>query len=175
MGLFGSKTKKKEEEKPLFTLNSQPYQSQTESPELPEFPSPPEEGDSFSEFPTYEPTISDIKKEVRGETDEEYNIPVRNHGLSGKKMVGASSAASLDYSKEFEFKEEKPLFVRIDAYKEVMHSLHALKAKLEDAEQLFRALEEIKAQEQDKLDEWKKDLQNIKEKLISIDKDLFEV
>jgi len=39
----------------------------------------------------------------------------------------------------------------------------------------LRAFEDVKSQEEEKLESWRKDLQNIKDKLFSIDKELFEV
>ncbi len=161
MGLF---TKKKEMPKADDSKPSFGY----EMPKMAEFPSLSDE----HEFPSYEPTISDIKKGVGGE--EEVEIPIREKPFIGKKMLGAEFTAS-ERPMQKQMAEDKPLFVKIDKYKDVLNTVDAIKSKLEDAEELIRAFEEVRTQEGDKLESWKKDLQNVKEKLLSIDRDLFEV
>jgi len=183
MGLFGL-GKKKEDDKKFSNAPShlsQPQQT-TSMPSLPEFPSLDEE--EVSGFPKYEPTVADIKKEVAKSNDDDVFIPTRNQDTN-KKMVSATQVQqsvqqsfempSVSSSKRFSAGEEKPLFVKIDSYKQAMHTLDALKAKLEDAEEVLRAFEDIKSQEDMKLESWKRDLQNMKDKLFSIDKELFEV
>ena len=129
-------------------------------PEFPEFPSLTEE--EFPEFPTYEPTVSDIKEEVDKGSDD-FEVPVRD-----SKKIDIKPERNLPES-------GKPLFVQIDKYKDVMHTMDAIKAKLDDVDKLLDNLDQIKTEEDRKLEDWKRDLQNIKEKLVSVDRDLFEV
>lgn len=177
MALFGF-GKKKEEEKKASAITQQVSQM-PEIPNLPEFPSLDEE--EFSDFPKYEPTLADIKKEIT-KGDEEFTVPVRDQSLSGKKMTNFSQSETNApaFVPETPARQsigmgEKPLFVKIDNYKQAMHTLDALKAKLDDAEEVLRAFEDVKAQEDEKLEAWKRDIQNMKDKLFSIDKELFEV
>ena len=71
MGLFSKKRK----EEALTTAKT------PESlPELPEFPEMHDElQEDVVEFPSYEPTIKDIKGEV-GKEDEEFEVPKRERG-----------------------------------------------------------------------------------------------
>lgn len=71
--------------------------------------------------------------------------------------------------------EEKPLFVKIDRYKEVMSTLNELKAKLKNATDILAELDKIKEDEEKELASWHDDLESIKEKLMAIDRALFEV
>ena len=178
MGLFGLGKKKENEKKPFVATQ---MQQTVNIPSLPEFPSLDEEG-SFSEFPKYEPSVADIKKEVSKSSDDDLVIPIRNQDFTGKKMVASSPQLSeqftslhMESAPRRSFGDEKPLFVKIDNYKQAMHTLDALKSKLDDAEQVLKAFEEIKFQEDEKLEAWKRDLQNMKDKLFSMDKELFEV
>ncbi len=172
MALFGL-GKKKEQDK-FSKAPSQFTQQMASMPSLPEFPSLDEE--EVSGFPKYEPTVADIKKEINKTGDEDISIPIRNQDFSGKKMAAVSSEVivPVETAKRV-MSEDKSLFVKIDNYKQALHTLEALKAKLEDAEEVFRAFEDIKSQEDEKLETWKRDLQNMKDKLLSIDKELFEV
>ena len=130
------------------------------SDDLPEFPDTSEDDDSLH----YEPTIADIKNEVgKDEEDEEFEIP-----------EAESRPTRRDMSPKREL-SDKPIFVKIDTYKEVLHNIDMLKVKINDAEEILRNLEDVRTEEEEKLTQWKKDLQDIKEKLLSIDSELFEV
>jgi len=74
-----------------------------------------------------------------------------------------------------EDKEEKPLFVKVEKYREVMVTLNELKNKLKDAGDLLVELNKIKEQEERELSAWQDDLNAVKEKLLSIDRTLFEL
>ncbi|MBS3167665.1 hypothetical protein J4216_00895 [Candidatus Woesearchaeota archaeon] len=177
MGLFSS-NKKKEEVRSI---------SQQQMPKLPEFPSLDED----SGFPRYESTVADIKKEVGNSLGEDTSdIPIRNQrGFGSKTMMGANMNLPKDFIppkqemqmapsnsiRRVSIEEDKPLFIRIDRYKNAMHTLDTLKDKLEDAEHILRDLDNVRSEEEEKIKSWKRDLQSIKEKLSSIDKNLFEV
>ncbi len=72
------------------------------------------------------------------------------------------------------FHEDKPLFVKIDDYEEAIYTLDKIKAKLRESDKILDELTKIRIEEERQLDEWKKDLSMIKEKLLAIDKQLFE-
>ncbi len=174
MGLFSSSVKK--EDKKAVT---QSYQSQN----LPEFPSIPSDNEFSSEFPTYESSVADIKKAVNDGNEEDFSIPIRSPQINAKTMLGATLNPPPNFNfnvpvniiKRPQIGPEKPLFVKMEKYKEAMQTLDALKMKINDAETLIKSIENIKSEEETKLQAWKKDLQSIKEKLNSIDSDLFEV
>lgn len=161
MGLF-SLTKKPEEKKPL----QQPVS-------LPEFPSVHEE--EMPEFPAYEPTIGEIKKEITKQ--QEVDIPVREKRTDNKSMF---SAQVQQFVQPAEFSSQKmpsgsqPLFVKIERYKEAMHDLNNLKAKISEAERILLSLDHLKTEEDAKLNSWNAEIQDIKQRLLSLDRNLFE-
>ena len=71
--------------------------------------------------------------------------------------------------------EEKPVFVRLQQYREAMSSIELLKQKIQDVEFIIGKIEELRAQEQIELNSCQNTLNRVKEKLITIDKKLFEV
>lgn len=157
MGLFSKKTKQNSTSisPPL------PRMPDFDSQDLPEFPEINEEDDSLH----YEPTIADIKNEVgKDEEDEEFEIP--------EAEIKPSRIRNQLEKREI---PDKPIFVKIDTYKEVLHNIDMLKIKINDAEDILKNLENVRSEEEEKLIQWKKDLQDIKEKLLSIDSELFEV
>ncbi|GEM_PF-2442084 len=170
-------------------------------PALPEFPSL--DDPHMDHFDSSAADIK--KEVGRGMTShEDLDIPLRNPGIFGKTMVNTQlditphemdtpldlmsgfnspplkmnmqfSAPPQSFNKRMNLDEDKPLFIRIDNYKKAMSMLDALKEKLTDAEDVLKGLEEVRSQEELKLETWKRDIQGLKEKLLSIDKELFEV
>ena len=164
MGLFSKKRQ-------LSSMDSE-----AEKPTLPEFPDIPENFENEGNESTYESTIADIKNEV-SKNDDDFEIPVRRP-LIRPNMANQSSVEDNkfdDFPKAPAFDEEKPLFIKINQYKDALKHLEELKTKIEDAENVLRELESVREEEEKKIEQWKKDLHSVKEKLLSIDKSLFEV
>ncbi len=130
-------------------------------PSLPEFPSAEQE---VPELPHYEASISDLKKEVT--RSDEMDIPVRE-----KKVMPTVASKSAPYTSSG---EEKPLFIKIDHYKEALRAIDTLKAKIAEAEEVLHSLEDIRDEESKKLESWKSELTAVKDKLLTIDQSLFE-
>jgi|SRR3989338_5993881 len=162
MGLFS----KKKEERPVQNLSNVTLPSH---PDLPEFPDT--EGETIStpipEFPNYQSSIANIKNAV--EEDEDFQMPSKE--VKEQKVMSTVSS-----SVESPFVgEDKPLFVKIDKYKEVLNHLRLLKDKIEETEEVLKAIEDVRSQEEQKIEDWKRDIQSIKEKLLNIDNKLSEV
>jgi len=146
MSLFG---KKKEVAKPVKI---------EKLPPLPEFPDLPRE--SNLDMPSYESSMGNIKKEV--ERDELPQIPTRN-----SPATPHFAAASMEAS-------DKPLFVRIESYRAAVNEVDKIKEKVAQAEELLEDLDDIRQKEAQKLEAWRRDIGMLKEKLLSVDKNLFD-
>ena len=152
MGFF---TKKKREERIL---------------PLPEFPRLPNE----SSYPFYDEQLNENKEKP------EFTKAMPTADFFEKKM-------SKDFSKEMDFdevparrpvltleKEEKPVFVKIDKYRESVKTINSIKSKLEEADNLLKNLMRLRQDEERELDEWQNTLNEIRQRLLKVDKDLFE-
>lgn len=64
---------------------------------------------------------------------------------------------------------EKPLFLKLDKYERVIRYLNQVKSTLDEARAILNNLKEIKDEEDQRLQEWHDSLEEIKEKIISID------
>ncbi len=73
-----------------------------------------------------------------------------------------------------EQKAEQPLFIKVEAYKEVVDTIAVVKAKLVDAGNILDELTKLKEEEDRELSSWHSDLAAIKEKLMLVDQKLFE-
>ncbi len=162
MGLFSSKKK--------VQLASDNEEDMASRPVMPDFPDIPDNMDQEEEV-GYEPSIADIKNEVSRD-DDNFDIPER------KPMIRPKLAPKMDeiFSDRIpSFDDEKPLFIKIDQYKDALKHLELLKSKIDDAEGLLKELDSVREEEEKKIEQWKADLNSVKEKLLAIDKSLFEV
>lgn len=73
------------------------------------------------------------------------------------------------------FVEQKPIYIKIDKYKSAMKTLAEIKARLLEAEKILSNLQKIKNEEDQEFENWRNDIEQIKDKLLSVDKNLFEV
>ena len=69
---------------------------------------------------------------------------------------------------------EAHVFVKVGDYKDVLGVLDLLKEKLEQAKKTLRDIGELKKEEDSELDLWKSTLDELEEKVQSIDNFLFE-
>lgn len=116
-------------------------------PDLPELPKLPELEEE--KIPSYEP--------IRKMSIEKPVLPTST--LQRRSLI----------------EEGKPLFVKIKKYKEAIKIIGSIKEKLNETETILSNLKKIKAQEDEELENWHRDILDIKEKLLDADKTLFEV
>ncbi len=153
-------------------------------PELPplKFPEFPQE----SNVPSYneESEAESIKQAVEPSLD----IPIR-------KPMGRSSPISPPpqeeiYNNEPIDKTEAPsyqepttpgiqkrgqtLFVQIERYREAVTKMEHIKEKLAEAEKILSRLDDMKRKEDEELQKWHQDLESLRNKILSVDKNLFE-
>ncbi len=117
------------------------------------------------ELPSYEQTsmkeAAEIKRAVMPR-EEPRQLPVM------------ARPAFQESVQDVQVKQEQPLFIKVDAYREVTDTLSTIKAKLADASQILEELTRLKEEEDKELSEWHSDLSAIKEKLMLVDQKLFE-
>lgn len=71
--------------------------------------------------------------------------------------------------------DDKPLFVKVDKYKESAKTVESIKSKLEEADAVLKNLTRLREEEEKELQEWQSSLDEVRQKLMKVDKDLFEV
>lgn len=67
-----------------------------------------------------------------------------------------------------------PVFVKIDEYKDIMDIMTLMREKLRQAKFLLDKIAELKAQEDQELATWAKELEDVETRVSSVDKALFE-
>ena len=71
-------------------------------------------------------------------------------------------------------KKETPIFVRIDEYKEVLDVLSLIKSKITEAKTTLTRINELKNAEDNELDVWTNELEEVERRADFIDRTLFE-
>ena len=164
MGLFSRK--KKEDNRIL--------------PSLPEFPKFPGE----SNLPFYDEQLHEAKESLPPVPPQrpDFTKTQATPDFFEKKVISPKFRDDLDFddipqrrsSLTLEKRDDKPVFVKIDKYRESMKTLESIKSKLEEADNLLKNLTRLRQDEERELDDWQNSLNEIRQKLLKIDKDLFE-
>ena len=71
-------------------------------------------------------------------------------------------------------KNETPVFVRIDNYNDVLDVIQLIRSKLDEAKTTLNKINELKDQEDNEIELWENELEEIERKTKFIDKSLFE-
>jgi len=149
MGLFTKKKALPELPKPEMSSTS----SMASDIKLPDFPS--------NDFPAYESLSSDfsnIKRAVKQPTTRFFEEPRQEPRPSPPATMG-----------------EKTLFIKIDDYETAMAAVERLKEKVKNMETVISNLEKLKRQEDTELDSWHKDIDSLKQRLMTIESRLFHM
>lgn len=65
---------------------------------------------------------------------------------------------------------EKPIFIHVENFKEIVESILSIDKKLQELEEIISKLEEVKQREAEKLEEWQQKIQELKEQLKILEK-----
>jgi hypothetical protein len=147
MGLF----KKKEPEKKPLKL--------PELPELPVFPDLPKFPEKLEML---QPTPAARFAPEMPKPWIPFSTPIIKDISEAERPVG-----------EIGMQIKEPIFVKINKYKEVLSNFEAVKKKVQEASETIEKIRELRQKEEEQLEEWHKELAEIKEKINSIDNKLF--
>lgn len=71
-------------------------------------------------------------------------------------------------------REEMPVFVRIEDYKEVINIMGMIKEKIEEAKETLSKINDLKNEEDAEIELWHTGLEEVERKVMFVDKTLFE-
>lgn len=180
MSLFGKKEKKESPALPkLPELPSLPNFEETNDEEMHRLPSFPNNnfGEKFSQ--------NTIKNAVSGENENEFEMsqPQENEAPLEKiksfrepKKIESGFPTQEKTNKGYSKKRvdsAEPVFIRLDKFEESLKIFEETKEKIGEIEELLKETKELKDKEEDELSEWASEIQNIKEQIEQVDKDIF--
>lgn len=131
---------------------------------VPEFSETASTGSEVPKYPNYEKEFGTIKKEISKPVSmPQTEIPVRKKGIRATPVM-----------KE-RVNEDKPVFIKIDSYKEARDSVDKIKELVSNAGHLLEEVHKIKENEDRELENWHRNLDKLKDKLLDVDKKLFDL
>ncbi len=69
--------------------------------------------------------------------------------------------------------KEKPIYIRLDKFEATEESFEEIKNKILEIESFLKKIREIKTKEEQELEDWEREIQIIKTRIESIDKNIF--
>jgi len=176
MGLF---SKKKEEEIP--SLPDLPSDEDLEFPskeDLDKTPGIPElETEELPKLPESKPKkILEIKPFLPP-IPEMQKSSIESHQIKALKSQELPRTIEVEpnysaFGKSITKKAE-PIYIRLDKFETTAEAFEEIKIKIEELEELLRKTKEIKQKEEQELTEWEREIQMIKARIDSIDKNIF--
>jgi hypothetical protein len=70
----------------------------------------------------------------------------------------------------FRHNPEKPIFIKVDNFKEIVETVLNVEKKLDELEEIIEKLQEIKQEEEEKIVNWQNEIQNMKDQLKVLEK-----
>ena len=113
-----------------------------------------------------------MPKEEYDDFDEMPKMPLKFPKPELKMQLAPRESFGNKKSNRF-ISAEKPVFIKLDRYKESIGSLNEIKSRLRAAASYLQKIKEIRQREDEELAGWQRDLEDLKEKLEKIDKNLF--
>ena len=69
---------------------------------------------------------------------------------------------------------KRPLFVKLDKFREARDSLAKISEKLNQMDELLKMIRDVKAKEDEEISSWEHDMENIKARISLVNKEIFE-
>jgi len=111
-------------------------------------------------IPSYNPVVREMPNVVR-----EMPMPRKEEQIFDRSLAKPSTRNIV---------KDNTLFVKIDKYQEAMRTLNLIKEGLMNTEHILGKLRQIKSQEDNEIEQWHEQIKRIKQKVLFIDKNLFE-
>ncbi len=172
---------------PSYKTKKEEFQIKDELPSPLDFPElPPVQPSRREPFPVIKKPLPPVLPPP--DIPEEVFIPKRSY--SAPKIYSPPrfaqpapiSAPPIRQFRDFEEPEEiihrvvseEPLYIKLDKYKEIMEVILKIKAKLKEAEIVLQEINSIRNKEEREIEAWHEHINALKEKLLTLDKDVFE-
>ncbi|UCD20721.1 MAG: hypothetical protein JSW08_03025 [archaeon] len=115
---------------------------------------------------------------------EDFGVDVIQPKVEELKQVKDSAAQSLgptpDMFRQRSFKDafkhspEKPVFIKVENFKQIVETIIGVEKKLDELEQIISKLQDLKQAEEEKMNTWQTEIQDIKDKLNILEENFSE-
>lgn len=157
--------------------DNKPITREIETSDNPDFINEPKPGMQKSKFQPLSPQEEYIKKQENIKKPS-YPIPPPQQYNPGYNMqanapkIGKTSGIFRSPVKNID-KRNEPVYIRLDKFQMTMDAFREVKEKIKEIEDLLLRTKEIKEREDKEIEDWAREIESIKIKIQSIDKDIF--
>lgn len=117
---------------------------------------------------------SAIKDAIETEEDDEDELPSLPNMQKTTKLIEMEEWTPKERMAEPKQIGNRPVFVRIDKFREARESLDNIKERLGEIDELLRTIKEVKAKEDQELTSWEREIETIKSKISEVNTRVFE-
>ncbi len=156
MGLFKSKKDNKRVDFSQEIPDFKPISSKDES-KLPALPKEEKEM-----FPSYKSEFGSIKKEI-------------SKPMFSAPKIEMPEKTEPEMPVERPVMGDKPIYVKMEQYKDAMGQVDKIKALCNEADKALSEISRLRNEEDKELSKWQQEVDKIKDKILLVDKKLFEV
>ena len=137
-----------------------------QAPSLPKFP----EKTSLPELPKSESEKASLDlPTLPKEMQKSRFAPLPKSSREEDSIPSVSKSPSLPERKL----KEKPIYIRLDKFEHTEESFNEIKNKIREIESLLSKIRDTKAKEEKELESWEREIQVVKARIESIDKNIF--
>lgn len=137
-----------------------------EKKEMPKFPRLPAR---LPQLPRYESPLKEIGPRIPEKVLEPFKIPVRVPTLKPATFPSKPPAPE-----EPERAVKEPVYVKLSKYRQAVKLIKEINTKLAESEKILAQLTDIKNKQDAEIAKWQEEITSIKNKLMEVDKNLFE-
>jgi hypothetical protein len=176
MGMFN---KKKANLSPDFSQEVPDFRPVSEEGGA-KLPKLPKSNEGKEMFPSYQSEFSNIKKEIAKPTftapkqATDISVTPKPIPIAPKVEIPAVSVAQ-GVAVERVVVGDKPIYVKMDQYKDAMHNIDKIKELCNEADRMLSEISKLRASEDKELEQWQGEVDKIKDKILLVDKKLFEI
>lgn len=77
-------------------------------------------------------------------------------------------------SRQQSMEENRPVFIKLDKFKEARQSLATISEKVDHLDELLKMIKEVKSKENAEIDHWEQEIEKIKSRIGSVNSEIFE-
>ncbi len=150
--------------------------SAVETPDSREdLPALPDDDESESTMPKKGPRLVELE-EWKPSLPQAMSMsePARSPPQMPRQMPRQSSRQMPSQAMKPEIEVNRPVFIKLDKFKDARESLAAITEKVTHLDELLKMIKEVKAKENAEIEHWEEEIEKIKSRIGSVNSELFE-
>ncbi len=133
-----------------------------------------DEDKNLPELPEWKPNVEEDLSQRRTMEMQEWLPSQQNPNMQPRQEDRMQRIPPMRQEQQLSNNGKRPLFIKLEKFKESKESLTKIADKLDQMDELLKMIKDVKAKEDAEITEWERDIENIKARISSINKEIFE-